>query len=120
MVRATTKATVRRARVLRRTMTLPEVLLWQRLRGQPCGVKFRKQHPVGDFVADFYAPSAKLVFEVDGLAHDLGDRPARDLVRDAWLAARGFRVVRVAAREVLADADGVADAMVRMVLAESV
>jgi very-short-patch-repair endonuclease len=111
MARATTKATVRRARALRRTMTLPEVLLWQRLRGQPCGVKFREQHPVGDYVADFYAPLTKMIFEVDGLAHDLGDRPERDSLRDAWLVARGFRVVRIAARDVLADA------VVRMVLA---
>ena len=84
-------------------MTLPEVLLWRALRGQPGGVKFRRQHPVGPFVLDFYAPDLRVAIEVDGAAHGMGDRPERDTARDAWLAARGIRVVRIAARDVLAD-----------------
>jgi very-short-patch-repair endonuclease len=63
------------ARRLRRTMSLPEVLLWTQLRGKPLGIKFRKQHPVGDYVVDFYCAEKQLAVEIDGIAHDMGDRP---------------------------------------------
>ena len=114
-VRQTSKVTVRRARGLRREMSLPEVMLWQRLRLRPGGVKFRRQHPVGVYVADFYAPEAKLIVEVDGVAHDA--RVERDLVRDEWLRGQGFVVVRVAAVDVLKDVDAVVDGVVRLILA---
>ena len=51
---------VRRARRLRRTMSLPEILLWQVLRGSPAGLKFRRQHPTGDYDLDFYCGDARL------------------------------------------------------------
>ena len=103
------------ARGLRREMSPPEVLLWQRLRSRPGAVKFRRQHPVGRFVADFYAPEAKMIVEVDGVAHDA--RVERDLVRDEWLRGQGFVVVRVAAVDVLKDVDAVVDGVVRLILA---
>ncbi|MGH6694002.1 endonuclease domain-containing protein [Sphingopyxis sp.] len=117
MGRSTSKATVKIARGLRREMSLPEVMLWQRLRARPGGVKFRRQHPLGRFVADFYAPDARMIVEVDGMAHDLGDRPERDLARDEWLRGQGFVVVRVAAAEVLRDVDAVVDGLVRLISA---
>ncbi|MBL0767923.1 endonuclease domain-containing protein [Sphingopyxis sp. DHUNG17] len=95
------------ARRLRREMTLPEVLLWEQLRGQKLGVKFRRQHPVGPYVADFCSMATKLVIEIDGEAHDRGAAPARDAARDAYFAAQGFEVVRVAAKDVLENMDGV-------------
>ncbi len=116
-MRQTSRAVVKRARGLRRVMSLPEVLLWQRLRLRPCGVKFRRQHPVGRYVADFYAPDVRLIVELDGLAHDMGDRPERDVARDDWLRAQGFVVVRVAALDVLKDVDAVVDGVVRLILA---
>jgi very-short-patch-repair endonuclease len=94
-------------------MSLPEVLLWQRLRGRPGGVKFRRQHPVGRYVADFYAPDVRLIVEVDGLAHD--HRVERDAVRDEWLRGQGFVVVRVAASGVLKDVDAVVEGLVALV-----
>jgi very-short-patch-repair endonuclease len=112
MGRSTTKATVGKAKALRATMTLPEVMLWQRLRAAP--VKFRRQHPVGPYVVDFYCPSRKLVIEIDGLAHDMGDRPTRDLARTADLEGRGYRVLRIPASDVLADCDSVADGLIRL------
>ena len=114
-MRQTSKATVKIARGLRREMTPPEVLLWQRLRLRPGGVKFRRQHPVGAYVADFYAVEAKVIVEVDGLAHDF--RVEHDAARDAWLRGQGFVVVRVAAAEVLKDVDAVVEGLVRLVLA---
>lgn len=93
-------------------MSLPEVLLWQRLKGAPQGVLFRKQHPIGPYRADFYCAAAKLVVEVDGIAHDMGDRPARDETRTRTLTEKGYRVVRVPAVDVLRDPDGAAASIV--------
>ena len=103
---------LRNARRLRREMTLPEVLLWRLLRGKPLGLKFRKQHPYGDWVFDFYCDSAKAVIEVDGIAHDMGDRPARDIRRDRILSELGFRVLRISATEVLSDPVSAAESIV--------
>ncbi|MEO6042140.1 MAG: DUF559 domain-containing protein [Croceibacterium sp.] len=67
--------TVRKARRLRREMTLSEVLLWREFRKRPGGLKFRRQHASGDYVLDFFCSDARLAIEVDGIAHDMGDRP---------------------------------------------
>jgi very-short-patch-repair endonuclease len=64
-------------------------------------------------VLDFYCAKARLVVEIDGLSHDLGDRAQRDTSRDAWLEARGLTVMRVAASEAMRNADEVADAIAR-------
>ena len=109
--------TFRRARRLRSEMTLPEVVLWQRLRGRQLdGLRFRKQHPFGRCVLDFFLPSARLAIEVDGRAHDMGDNPERDGRRNAWLASQGVRIIRVAATDVL-DPERL-EGVLRMVLAE--
>lgn len=101
------------ARKLRSGMSLPEVMLWQRLR-QSDEAKFRRQHPLGRYVLDFYCASARLCIEVDGISHGMGAQPLRDLERDAWLAGQGVRVVRVPAAEVLQDVDGIAEAVMRL------
>jgi very-short-patch-repair endonuclease len=103
-----------KARKLRSSMSLPEVLLWNLLRRQPMGVKFRRQHPVGEYVIDFYCPSVRIGFEIDGKAHDMGDRPERDVQRDLRLAERGIRIVRIPASEVLKSASTVADSIIRL------
>jgi very-short-patch-repair endonuclease len=96
--------TFKRARELRRNMTLPEVILWQALRGgRLAGLRFRRQHPIGPYILDFYCPSARLAVEVDGFAHDTAAQVQRDENRDAWLAERGVKVLRVAAGDVLKD-----------------
>lgn len=82
-------------------MSLPEVLLWKELKGGKLGLHFRKQHPLGPYVLDFYCDAAKLAVEVDGYSHGTDDRPQRDDRRDAWLADKGIRTLRLAAREVL-------------------
>jgi len=94
---------VRRARKLRREMSLPEVLLWQALRCRPGGFKFRRQVPLAPYTVDFACLSARLVIEIDGEAHNRADVPRRDCVRDADLRDQGFVVLRVTARDVLAD-----------------
>ena len=99
---------VHTARKLRRGMSLPEGLLWRALRQRPDGVRFRRQHLLGDYVLDFYCSAARLAVEVDGRAHEHGDGAVRDVRRDAWLAERGITCVRVTAAEVLADPAAVA------------
>jgi very-short-patch-repair endonuclease len=96
-------AVVMKARELRRSPTLPEGLLWQRLRIRPGDLKFRRQHPIGPYIVDFYCPAARLVVEVDGESHGMGDRPARDARRDHWLREQGLRVVRFNAADVMKD-----------------
>ena len=103
--------TVKRARALRREMSLPEVLLWQRLKLRPRGFKFRKQHPATPFVFDFYCHELRLILEVDGAAHDMGDRPERDMARDAHFRAKGFKILRIPASVVLRDPDEAAEAI---------
>ena len=110
------RPTVYVARRLRREMTLPEVLLWQRLKGSPMGATFRKQHPIDPYVVDFYCAAAKLVIEIDREAHDRGDRPTRDAARDDYLKARGYRVLRISAGEVLRDARAIAEGVVALAL----
>ncbi len=101
--------TIRRAKRLRREMSLPEAMLWRHLRGSPNGQRFRNQHPAGDYVLDFFCARANLAIEIDGIAHDMGDRPQRDEARDAWLREHRIDVVRIPARDVLADPVGVAE-----------
>jgi very-short-patch-repair endonuclease len=112
------KATVELARRLRRELSQPEARLWSRLRARTAGAPvFRRQHPIGPYVLDFYCAKARLAVEVDGISHDMGDRPQRDGLRDGWLGAQGVSVVRLPATEVMRDIDDVVDALVRAALA---
>ncbi|MBS0476031.1 MAG: DUF559 domain-containing protein [Proteobacteria bacterium] len=104
--------TVAMVRQQRKTMSLPEVLLWKQLKGQPQGVKFRRQHPSSRIGMDFYCSDARLVIEVDGHAHDSGDRPERDANRDAYLRSSGIDTVRIPASDVLRDAVSVAESII--------
>ena len=112
-MRATGNA-MRSAKILRRSMSKPEVLLLRCLRGSPGGVRFRRQYAVGPYVADFYCPAAKLVIEIDGQVHEQGEELERDGKRDAIIAAMGLRVMRIAARDVFANPDAVADGLVQL------
>lgn len=106
------EGTVQRARELRRKMSLPEALLWRLLKPRPMGLKFRNQHPLEDFVVDFYCHAALTVFEIDGIAHEMGGQAEFDVERDGKLVALGFRVIRIPATEVLRDPEAVADSIV--------
>jgi very-short-patch-repair endonuclease len=88
-------------------MSAPETTLWQVLRTRPGGLKFRRQHPSGPYIADFYCHEARLVIEVDSEAHNRGDRPSRDTSRDAWFAERGLTTLRIAATDIQQNIDGV-------------
>ena len=110
---------VAKARRLRQSMSLPEVLLWRHLKGDPGGIKFRKQHSTGDYFLDFYVARLKLAIEIDGISHEMGDRPQRDEKRDAWLRGEGIEVIRIPATEVLDAPEEVAESLVRLCAAKT-
>ena len=84
---------VARAAAMRAAPTTTEALLWQALKGSRLGVAFRRQVVLGRYIADFAAPSAKLVVKVDGEVH--AGRAAADARRDRDLGRMGYRVLRL-------------------------
>jgi len=105
-----------RAKAFRRRMTPPEARLWRFVRGHRLrGYGFRRQHPIGPFILDFYCPEARLAVEVDGATHDGPDQIERDRRRTAWLGRRGVRVIRLRASSVRDEIDGVLDFILAVV-----
>ena len=103
---------IARARALRREATFPERLLWGRLRGGRLnGWKFRRQHPVGPYIVDFYCHEVGLVVELDGRSHD--GRVRQDRERTRWLEQHGLRVIRFTNDDVICDVGRVAEAILR-------
>jgi very-short-patch-repair endonuclease len=97
-----------RAKELRRTMTRAETLLWRHLKANRlAGLGFRRQSPMGNYIADFVAHACKLVVEVDGESHDFEERIRHDARRDRWFESRGYRVLRFTNNDVLKNLEGV-------------
>jgi very-short-patch-repair endonuclease len=89
------KAQTAFARALRRKMTIAEEILWRSLRNSLFdGLKFRRQVPIGKYVVDFLCIEHSLIVELDGPPHDREEQRLHDAARDAWLHARGYRVLR--------------------------
>jgi very-short-patch-repair endonuclease len=100
------------ARANRRPMTEAETALWQKIRSaQVDNWKFRRQHPVGRFIADFYCAEARLIVELDGRSHDATVN--YDAERTEWLSREGYTVIRFANDDVLKDSDSVIAVIVR-------
>src|SRR5689334_6104993 len=93
------------ARILRGRETSAEQLLWNELRGRRlAGLKFRRQHPIGPFVADFCCPELRLVVELDGEIHET--QQERDAEREELLKAAGYHILGFSNREALEDLHG--------------
>jgi very-short-patch-repair endonuclease len=99
--------TVKRARKLRSEMSLPETMLWRELRKRPGGHKFRRQHPAGVFVLDFFCAKARLDIEVDGWVHDSPARAEQDQKRSNFLRSQGIATTRIPAQRVHEDLEAV-------------
>lgn len=85
-----------KARSLRNHATRAEALLWYELRElKAYGIKFRRQSPIGPYIADFFCPAANLVVEIDGDIHETENRKRHDANRDAYLRSRGYTVLRI-------------------------
>ncbi len=83
------------SKYLRRSATSSEVLLWQLLRNrQRCRMKFRRQHPLGIYTADFYCIEARIVIEIDGSTHNTVEGQQKDAARDQWRRLQGIEVLR--------------------------
>jgi len=102
----------RTARRLRANTTDAEVRLWRALRRLSLsGSHFRRQVPVGPFVADFACLAARLIIEIDGSQHAAPDGVARDMTRTQWLAAEGYTVLRFWNNEINGNIEGVLTAI---------
>jgi very-short-patch-repair endonuclease len=111
----------KRARILRSHMTDSEQRLWSRLRRKQIGVvQFYRQKSIGNYVVDFYAPTARLVVEVDGAHHFEPKQADRDRRRTAYLQDQGLRVVRFTDIEVLKQLDAVVEEVSRLVMANKI
>lgn len=95
------------AQSLRGTETMAERLLWGRLSKNQLGVKFRRQHPVLNYVADFYCHSAKLIIELDGSVHETPQQQFHDQVRTEALSAHGIKIIRFRNEDVISSIDQV-------------
>lgn len=96
------------ARRLRRGQTLSEMLLWNALRGRAIrDFKWRRQHPIGTFVLDFYCDAARLALEIDGPVHNVGPIAARDRQRQSLIEAEGIRFLRIPAHAIETNLDAV-------------
>ena len=84
----------RKAEMLRSSPTPTEDILWESLRNKQLGVKIRRQHPIDEFIADFYCHSARLVVELDGKYHDVTKQRKFDQNRDQILKEHGIKVLR--------------------------
>jgi very-short-patch-repair endonuclease len=92
-----------RAREMRQTMTPAERALWHALRDRRfMGLKFRRQVPLGPYIADFYCAEHRLIIEADGGGHG----GPTDQQRDSWLASRGFRTLRLWNRDLMINLPG--------------
>ncbi len=102
------RKTVERARKLRKQLTPPEARLWVALRRRAvAGLRFRRQHPIGPFIVDFYCPSARLAVEIDGVTHANDEVEAYDARRDLYLERVGLTVLRIPAVYVRDNLDAV-------------
>jgi very-short-patch-repair endonuclease len=104
-----------KAKTLRRNATGTEQLLCNELRrGQLDGLKFRRQHPIGPYIADFYCHASQLVIELDGLVHEQTEQQAYDRNRDDWMMEYGLKVLRFANTDVEQNIDEVKEKILQI------
>lgn len=104
-----------KARRLRSSMTDAEQRLWRKLRGRQLGVAFRRQYPIGPYVADFACVPLKLLIELDGGQHAEEQGVTHDLQRDAWLKEMGYVLLRFWNHDVMQRTEVVLEAIWREV-----
>jgi very-short-patch-repair endonuclease len=99
---------MKRARVLRKSMTVPEIILWSRLRSRKIiSYKFRRQQPIFDYIVDFYCHDLKLIIEVDGEIHSHAENIDSDKKRENILKTNGYNILRYTNLDIETDLDSV-------------
>jgi very-short-patch-repair endonuclease len=104
-----------KARELRKNQTAAERLLWAEVRGEKLGIKFRRQHPIGAYIADFFCPECALVIEIDGDSHFTPEQQEYDAVRTAAFRAHGIDVVRYTNHDIVHNLRGILENLVRRI-----
>jgi very-short-patch-repair endonuclease len=103
-----------KAKDLRRSMTQAEDILWEHLRNRKLnGLKFRRQHPIDIFIADFYCHEKKLIIELDGSIHDIPEQKEYDEGRSFLLEEKGFHILRFRNEEVINNVKDVLDRILK-------
>jgi len=98
----------KKAKELRKSMTVAEELLWNRLKNNKLGgLKFRRQHPLDIFIADFYCHQRKLIIEIDGGIHEGAEQKEYDEGRTYSLEVKGFKILRFRNEEVINNIENV-------------
>ena len=101
------KELIKKARALRSSMTLAEILLWSELRSKKVeGYKFRRQQPILDYITDFYCHDLNLIIEVDGEVHSLPEQVEKDKSRDKILKINGYNILHLSNHEIETDLNG--------------
>ena len=99
---STSQKTMDRAQVLRRKQTSGEKVLWKKIRAKRFHeYKFRRQVPLGPYIADFLCTKGKLIVEIDGDSHYESGAKEHDQVRDVFFQSHGFRVMRFGNRQTI-------------------
>ena len=108
------------ARQLRKNQTAAEEMLWRLLRNRRLlGFKFRRQHQIGDYIADFYCCEANLVIECDGAVHGQNEQWHHDQERDAYMISQGLNILRFSNDRVLRDTANVMDEICEILMPPS-
>ncbi len=110
-----TKETLKRARELRKEMTPTEWGVWNYLRDNKTGVKFRRQVPIGKYIVDFFSSRIGLVVEIDGSQHYSDKNKKYDLKRTDYFTNYGIKTVRFNNLEVATNIDGVMETIIKCV-----
>ena len=112
------QSTKENRRRLKNQMTEAEEILWNSIRRDTLGVRFRRQFGIGNYIVDFYCPSKKLVIEIDGSQHYTDDGLGYDKVRDEFIGSLRIRIIRFRNKEILKDLAGVME-KIKTVLSEA-
>jgi very-short-patch-repair endonuclease len=111
-----TRATTQKAQALRRALTPAEIKLWRAIKGgQLSGARFRRQHPIGPYIADFYCAEVKLAIELDGPSHGRDGAEAYDQRRTEFFESKGVAVIRFGNEDMHRDGQSVVEAIAREV-----
>jgi very-short-patch-repair endonuclease len=112
-MRDTERTSRPRAKAMRREMTKAELVLWNHLReANRHGFKFRRQHPIGSYIADFAHIRGQLVIEIDGATHGTADELDHDCRRTAFLQSQGWAVLRFSNTDIFENVSGVVEVLV--------
>jgi very-short-patch-repair endonuclease len=109
----TTKASYETAKALRHNQTEAESLLWRHLQAKQLqSVKFRRQQPIGPYIADFVSFQLKLIIEIDGGQHNYQSQELKDTERTEELKRRGYRVIRFWNNDVIQNLESVLESII--------